>query len=1003
MHPSSMPPKSSDPLVPDDVARAVVELASDAVYLFDEQGHLVDVNPSGCELLGYAREDLLRRSVVEVMPDKETAHDSFRLDAQRRHLRHKDGWMVPVDIRTRKLASGHLLTVAHHVTDRQHLAEREAARLGQLKQLFELSVMWSGEPGAIFEQVVRAIGELFKVRVVCLSEIVGSNLSFKAVYVNGQVFRDAGGCPVAITPCATVETTKDVCLFDRVMERFPQAWFLKDHNAFAYCGFPVLDTDGRVVAVTCLLDDKPREFTEEEQALLRLFGQRIAVELERHHHLAVRRQAEEEIQESWARLQAILDYSPTIMFLKDTQGRYLLTNRQFERCFGLSREEIIGKTDAELFPAEQATAFHANDRQVLDVGQGVDFEEVAYYTDGPHTSLVQKFPLCDANGNVYAVGGTVTDITERKRVELALRESEERFRQVAENIQEVFWMTDSEKHTLFYISPAYEEVWGRTCESLYASPRMWLDAIHPDDRARVLQAALTNQVAGDYDETYRIVRPDGSERWIRDRAFPVKDGTGCAYRIAGIAEDITERKRVEQALTEKTHELSDFIEHATVSMHWVGPDGIILWANQAELNLLGYTCEEYIGHHIAEFHVDEPVIQDILDRLGRIEAVQEYAVRLWSKDGSIKDVLIDSSVLWKDGKFVHTRCFTRDITKRKRAEQALRESEGRLQEAQQLAKLGNWELDLASNRLVWSEEIFRIFELDPSQFGASYEAFLNVVHPGDRQEVNEAYTASVRDRTPYEIEHRLRMADGRIKYVREHGRTDYAGDGRPLRSVGTVQDVTAQKVVEQKLAASLREKETLLREVHHRVKNNLQVISSLLRFQSKKVTDPTALIAFQDGQDRLKSMMLVHEKLYRSEGLACIDFGDYVRALTEGVCQSYKHLRAKVHVVVESEPVTLPVEIALPSGMILTELLTNALKYAFPGEVRGTVRIQVLAGMGRFSLTVEDTGVGLPEGLDIEHPTTFGLQLVKGLAVQLNGALTLRRGRGAAMTVDIPY
>jgi len=151
--------------------------------------------------------------------------------------------------------------------------------------------------------------------------------------------------------------------------------------------------------------------------------------------------------------------------------------------------------------------------------------------------------IWDAQGRLLRMAGSLQCITDRKRAEEALRESEARFRQLAENIREVFWMTDPEKNRMIYISPGYEEIWGRTCESLYAAPRAWLEAIHPEDRDRVLQAALTKQVTGTYNEEYRIVRPDGSVRWIWDRAFPVRDASGQVYRIAGIAEDITERKR----------------------------------------------------------------------------------------------------------------------------------------------------------------------------------------------------------------------------------------------------------------------------------------------------------------------------------------------------------------------------------------------------------------------------------------------------------------------------
>ncbi len=137
---------------------------------------------------------------------------------------------------------------------------------------------------------------------------------------------------------------------------------------------------------------------------------------------------------------------------------------------------------------------------------------------------------------------------QHQRDEARLRESEERFRQLAEHINEVFWMTNLAKNEMIYISPAYETIWGRTCASLYASPRNWLDAIHPEDRERIFQAAFTNQPTGTYDEEYRILRPDGKICWIHDRGFPVRNQTGGVYRIAGVATDITERKQAEGQL-----------------------------------------------------------------------------------------------------------------------------------------------------------------------------------------------------------------------------------------------------------------------------------------------------------------------------------------------------------------------------------------------------------------------------------------------------------------------
>ncbi len=149
---------------------------------------------------------------------------------------------------------------------------------------------------------------------------------------------------------------------------------------------------------------------------------------------------------------------------------------------------------------------------------------------------------------------------------------------------------------------------------------------------------------------------------------PVKNAQGTIIGASKIARDITERKRAEETSRRAEQELRDFLENASVGMHWVGPDGIILWANRTELDMLGFTREEYIGRHIAEFHADQPVIEDILHRLSSRDTLSNYEARLRCKDNSIRHVLINSNVLWDGDKFVHTRCFTRDITERKRSE-----------------------------------------------------------------------------------------------------------------------------------------------------------------------------------------------------------------------------------------------------------------------------------------------------------------------------------------------
>jgi PAS domain S-box-containing protein len=200
---------------------------------------------------------------------------------------------------------------------------------------------------------------------------------------------------------------------------------------------------------------------------------------------------------------------------------------------------------------------HADDRAQVDAAFAVSLQQQSpgviehriVMADGRIKMVEERWRIVrDEQGHAVRAVGTCQDITERKRGETALRESEERFRQLAENIEEVYWLTDAVKQTMLYISPAYEAVWGRSEQSLYVSPLAWLDAIHPEDRQRITEAVKSKQTAGTYDEEYRIVRPDGGIRWVRDRAFPVRDAAGAVYRIAGVVTDISKEKQAETAL-----------------------------------------------------------------------------------------------------------------------------------------------------------------------------------------------------------------------------------------------------------------------------------------------------------------------------------------------------------------------------------------------------------------------------------------------------------------------
>lgn len=304
----------------------------------------------------------------------------------------------------------------------------------------------------------------------------------------------------------------------------------------------------------------------------------------------------------------------------------------------------------------------------------------------------------------------------------ARNESEARFQQLAESIREVFWLSDPAKSQVLYVSPGYETIWGRSCESLYVSPTSWLEAIHPDDRERIWYAATTKQSAGTYDEEYRIQNPNESVRWIHDRAFPVLDEEGQIYRIAGIAEDVTETKLTEQALRESEER---FEKAFRSSLHPIDvtelESGICLDANDACLALFGFRREEVLGSTM----LDRQIWQSSDDRARFIQVlrsqggIRNLEMTLQTKQGDIRHFLYSSELIDLKG----TLCIVNvgnDFTDRKRAEDALRraqvELEQRVQErTAQLTELNAsleeqlLERERAELALRASEERFRAF------------------------------------------------------------------------------------------------------------------------------------------------------------------------------------------------------------------------------------------------------------------------------------------------------
>ncbi|MBL0103292.1 MAG: PAS domain-containing protein [Bacteroidetes bacterium] len=231
----------------------------------------------------------------------------------------------------------------------------------------------------------------------------------------------------------------------------------------------------------------------------------------------------------------------------------------------------------------------------------------------------------------------------------------------------------------------------------------------------------------------------------------------------------------------------------------------------------------------------------------------------------------------------------------------------------------------------------------------------------------------------------------------------YGEDNNLKKLVVVDTDITTGKNMQKQIEASLKEKDVLLKEIHHRVKNNLQIIISLLNLQSGYIKDEHTLKAVKDGQNRVRSMALVHEKFYQSDELSEINFAEYVEKLCQFLYQSYGDKTDRVKVAIIGDPLGLDMDTAMPCGLLINEIVSNSYKYAFPGESRGTITIEIKHDGKKATLRMSDDGVGLPQGFEVEASESLGMQLIQALTSQLDGELKVSRDKGTTFEVTFTY
>ncbi|MEN6610231.1 MAG: PAS domain S-box protein [Methanoregulaceae archaeon] len=744
-----------------------------------------------------------------------------------------------------------------------------------------------------------------------------------------------------------------------------------------------------------------------------------------------RKRAGEALRENEARLDLALASAGMGVWQWDIQKNLRTFDRATCQLLGIDPDSFRGTAD------EFVIRVHPDDRGKLSAAMSRALEEDALYEpeyravwpDGSiHFLTARGKVVRDTGGKPVRVNGLLWDITRQKQLAEELRTSEEKYRRVLDTAEEGIWELDK-NYLAVYVNPKLAAMLGYRPEEMLGKG-MSRFMLKEDLADHALRMERRKKGYGDLYER-RFVKKDGGLVWMFVSATALRDGEGNFNGSFTMVTDITQRKKVEENLRTSETRFRAIIQNTTDIIRILDKSGTIIFDSPASETILGYPPGYTVGKKPSEFiHPEdqERVRRSLKEVYDRKNSGRPTEFRVRKSDGTylyVESVAVNLlGVPGVDGVIVTTR----PIDERKRSEQAIRENQIRLANAMDLSRLVNWEFDIATQMFTFNDRFYTLYGTTAENEGgytmSADDYARKFVYPDDLPHV----VASIEDIAEItdpafsrQIEHRIIRRDGEIRHIVVRFSVVIGENGRVTKTYGVNQDISEWKAIEEQLKRfneelemkvleragalqqALEEKTVLLQEIHHRVKNNLQIIVSLIRLQQRKVSDPSARNALRDSESRVRSMALVHEKLYRSEDVAHVNLTDYVNALVLSISNMYRIDPGRVKIITRLEMISLDIHQAIPLGLILNELVSNAFKYAFPGNRKGEIGIYGSFSGDHITIAIQDSGVGFPERFDWKNASTLGLHLVITLVEQLRGTITYTPGRGGTtFEISIP-